>query len=185
MRIWICVFLVYLAPWARVGAQPLRATIDSVYQQSMIPLYDAIAAERGLLSLNAPGADTIRLELRVWQSRGLGGTNGLILRHDGVSWRAFRTGLDTYTNPHPAVDTLPDGAWHKVWAHVQRMGLLELSAFNGPNDGLAHTDGPIALIELREGAQYRSWTYQLLDPRSNSEMRRMVAILRYLRWQVP
>lgn len=161
-----------------------RRISDSLVQEALREYVDQIAAQFGLASISRPMADTLGIELRIFESFGPGMAPVLVLREVHGAWSARRLERNLRGTTFEVEETKLVGDWGKLWMAVSEIGLLTLPSWGGSSRYDVQHDGHSILIELRQGTSYRCWRYGL-GPPLTAEMERMLQVARAVRGFAP
>lgn len=149
---------------------------------------DTVTSNAGMKRLrDSPLADD-DIEVRIWGGFGLTRLQGFILLRKGSSWGAYKMGYEENRTMRPLLVAVsePDSGWQSAWESMLRHQLLTLPSARSIKCEANFFDGYSYVVELKKGANYRTYMYDNPDEEFKnrcSEADEILAIAKIVRDQ--
>lgn len=177
------VFFAIVACLAPALAAPEKLDVPKdIWEPILFEPIDALARTARWTPLRQADLPKDALEVRVWIGFGLEPLQGIRLRREGDRWSAFHvTDRRGTLQAFQRREVMPRSNWKNLWQKVESLGILTLPDSSLLPDEVHVLDGTSYVVEISDGARYRTYRYGNPQAQKWEEARKIVAIVGTLR----
>jgi hypothetical protein len=134
-----------------------KATWEPIYFEAI----DALSKKVGWKALRKVDIGDGAIEVRVWMGFGGSLLEGFRIRREGSRWSGFHVtdGFDKRQPLRGVREVRPRSNWDALWRKVEVLGILTLPDKSALPDEVLVRDGMSYVVEINEGAHYRTYLY--------------------------